>query len=90
MEERIIELFSRRTEMILLPAEAVLTPLPIEDDISIARTQPDELVDMGKLAEDFRRMHDSLRLLVDEGEARLLNGPQNRFRLLTYRVTCSG
>jgi len=29
-----IELFSRRTERILLPAEAVLTPLPIEDDIS--------------------------------------------------------
>jgi len=29
-----IELFSRRTERIVLPAEAVLTPLPIEDDIS--------------------------------------------------------
>jgi hypothetical protein len=29
-----IELFSRRTERIFLPEEAVLTPLPIEDDIS--------------------------------------------------------
>ena len=29
-----IELFSRRAERVLLPDEAVLTPLPIEDDIS--------------------------------------------------------
>jgi hypothetical protein len=29
-----IELFSRRIEKILLPGDAILTPLPIEDDIS--------------------------------------------------------
>lgn len=45
----------------------------IEQFDYIIKTQPDELIDASKLAEDFLSMYDRLGLLYDERERQIIN-----------------